>query len=191
MSNLYGKTMMQYLPYKDFKWIKVTDKNINRVLDKKDTSLHGYILEVGIYLSDELHNEQSNFPMFPEKLTVTKDMLSQQQIGDTKNFNIKICTTKKLIPNLFPKKNHIAHYRNLKYSLAHDWKLTKVHRILEFKQSQWIKPYIDFNAEKRMRATNDADKSFFKLMINSVYKKTIENMRKRMKISIVTNKRLQ
>ena len=189
MNNLYGKAMMQCLPYKDFKWIKVTDKHINKVLNKKDTSLHGYILEVDIYLPDELHNKQSNFPIFPKKLTVTKDMLSQQQIGDTKDFNIKICTTKKLIPNLFPKKNHIAHYRNLKYSLAHGWKLTKVHRILEFKQSQWMKPYIDFNTEKRMQATNDADKNFFKLMINSVYGKTMENMRKRMKIRIVTNKK--
>ena len=102
MNNLYGKAMMQYLPYKDFKWIRVTDKNINKVLNKKDTSLHGCILEVDIYLLDELHNEQNDFPMFPEKLIVTKDMLSQQQMDDTKDFNIKIGTTKKLIPNLFP-----------------------------------------------------------------------------------------
>ena len=52
-----------------------------------------------------------------------------------------------------------------------------------------MKPYIDFNTEKRMQATNDADKNFFKLMINSVYGKTMENMRKRMKIRIVTNKK--
>ena len=56
MNNLYGKAMMQYLPYKDFKSIKVTDKNINRVLNKKDNSLHGYILEVDIYFLDELSN---------------------------------------------------------------------------------------------------------------------------------------
>ena len=102
MNNLYGKAMMHYLPYKDFKWIRVTDKNINKVLNKKDTSLHGCILEVDIYLLDELHNEQNDFPMFPEKLIVTKDMLSQKQMDDTKDFNIKIGTTKKLIPNLFP-----------------------------------------------------------------------------------------
>ena len=86
--------------------------------------------------------------MFPEKSTVTKDMLSQQQIDDMKDFNIKNGTTKKLIPNLFSKKNPIVHCRNLKYYLAYGWKLTKVHRILEFKQSPWMKPYIDFNTEK-------------------------------------------
>ena len=89
-----------------------------------------------------------NYPMFPEKSTVTKDMLSQQQIDDMKDFNIKNGTTKKLIPNLFSKKNPIVHCRNLKYYLAYGWKLTKVHRILEFKQSPWMKPYIDFNTEK-------------------------------------------
>ena len=85
MNNLYGKAMMQY-----FTWIKVTDKNINRVLNKKDHSLHGYILEVDIYLPDKLHDEQNDFPVFSKKLTVTKDMLSQQQIDDMKDLNIKI-----------------------------------------------------------------------------------------------------
>ena len=127
--------------------------------------------------------------MAPEKLKVTKEMLSQEQIDDIKKFNIKIGTTRKLIPNLYAKKNYITHYRNLKYYLANGWKLTKVHRILEFKTSPWMKPYIDFNTEERMQAINEADKNFFKLMINSVYGKTMENMRKRMKIRIITNEK--
>ena len=127
--------------------------------------------------------------MAPEKLKVTKEMLSQEQIDDIKKFNIKIGTTRKLIPNLYAKKNYVTHYRNLKYYLANGWKLTKVHRILEFKQSPWMIPYIDFNREERMQATNEADKNFFKLMINSVCGKTMENMRKRMKIRIITNEK--
>ena len=111
-------------------------------------------------------------------------MLSAEQIEIIKQFGLKICITKKLIPNLLPKKNYIVHYRNLKYYLANGWKLTKVHRILEFKQSPWMKPYTEFNTEKRMQATNEADKNFFKLSINSVYSKTMENMRKTMKIRI-------
>ena len=127
--------------------------------------------------------------MVPEKLIVTKDMLSAIQLDDMKKFNIKIGLTKKLIPNLYPKENYITHYRNLKYYLDKGWKLTKVSRILEFKQLSWMKPYIDFNTEKRMQATNESDKNFFKLMINSVYGKTMENMRKRMKTRIVTNEK--
>ena len=166
MNNLYGKAMMQYLPYKDFKWIKVSDKNIDIALNKKDKSLHGYILEVDMYCPDELDNQQNDFSMAPEKLKITKYVLSPEQIDMIKKHNLKVGITKKLTPNLYPKKNDIIHYRNLKYYLANGWQLTKVHRILEFKQSPWMKPYIDFNTEKRMQATNEADKNLFKLMIN-------------------------
>ena len=64
-----------------------------------------------------------------------------------------------------------------------------MHKIIEFKQSPWMKPYIEFNTEKIIQATNEADKDFFKLLINSVYGETMENMRKRMKMRIVTNEK--
>ena len=127
--------------------------------------------------------------MAPEKLIVTEDMLSAEQIEIIKQFGLKIGTTKKLIPNLYPKKNYIVHYRNLKYYLDNGWQLTKADRILDFKQSPWMKPYIDNNTEKRIQSTNESDKNFFKLMINSIYGKTMENMRKRMKIHIVANEK--
>ena len=88
-----------------------------------------------MYCPDELHDYQNCFPMAAEKLEITKEMLSSQQIVDIKKIDIKIGTTEKLIPNLFPKKHYITHYRNLKYYLANGWILTKVHRILEFKQA--------------------------------------------------------
>ena len=115
MNNLYGKAMMSYLPYGSFKWIKVSDKNINTALNKKDNSLHGYFLEVDMHCPNELHDYQNDFPMAPEKLKVTEDMLSKEQIETIKQFDLKIGVNKKLIPNLYPKENYVVHYRTLKY----------------------------------------------------------------------------
>ena len=80
------------------------------------------------------------------------------------------------------KKNYVVHYRNLKYYISQGLILKKVHKILEFKQSAWMKPYIDFNTQKRKEATNEADKNLFKLLNNAVYGKTVENTRKRIRI---------
>ena len=101
--------------------------------------------------------------------------------------NINTGTVKKLVPNLMNKNNYVIHYRNLQQCLELGMKLKKIHRILKFKQSDWMRPYIDFNIDKTKESTNESDKNFFKLMNNSVYNKTIENLRKRIKIRVVKN----
>ena len=122
--------------------------------------------------------------MAPEKIKVTDKMLSPFQLEIKKEYDIKVGVTNKLIPNLYPKKNYVVHYRSLQYYLSQGAKLITVHKILEFKQSAWMKPYIEFNTERRKEATNEADKNLFKLLNNAVYGKTMENMRKRIKIRI-------
>ena len=85
-------------------------------------------------------------------------------------YDIKVGDVKKLVPNLNNKTKYVLHYRNLQLYLYIGMKLTKIHRALQFKQSDWMKRYIDFNTEKRKNAANDFEKDFFKLMILSMAK---------------------
>ena len=66
-------------------------------------------------------------------------------------------------------------------------KLSKVHRILKFKQSDWLRKFVDFNTEKRKNASNNFKKYFFKLMINSAFGKTMENLRKRINVELINS----
>ena len=109
-------------------------------------------------------------------------MLSKycKEIAD--KYDIKVGDVKKLIPNLGNKTKYVVHFKNIQLYLLLGIKLTKIHTVLQFKQSDWMKKYIDFNTEKRKNATNDFEKDFFKLMINSVYGKTMENLIKRINV---------
>ena len=103
------------------------------------------------------------------------------------NYGIKIGSINRLVPNLGNKSKCVLHYKSLQLYLSLRIKLTKVHRILKFKQLDWLKTCIDFNTDKRKNAANNFEKDFFKLMNNSVYGKTIENLRKRINVRLVNN----
>ena len=100
---------------------------------------------------------------------------------------MKINKCNKLTCTVQNKKNHVIHIRALKQALNHGLKLTKVHRIIQFDQEAWLKPYIDMNTELRKHAKNDFEKDFFKSMNNSVFGKRIENVRNHRHIKLVTS----
>ena len=83
----------------------------------------------------------------------------------------------------------MLHFRNLQLNLPLEMRLTKIHRVLKFKQSDWIEKYIDLNTEKKTNAANSFEKDFLKLMINSVYGKTMENLRKIINARLVNNEK--
>ena len=99
---------------------------------------------------------------------------------------MEINKCKKLVWNLYDKKKYVVHIKSLKQALNHGLKLKKIHRIIEFNQEAWLKPYIDMNTELRKLARNDFEKDLFKLMNNSVFGKTMENIRKHRDIKLVT-----
>ena len=159
--------------------------DVNSINEKSEI---GYFLEVDLEYPDELHELHNDYPLAPEKLVVTNDMLSKycKKIAD--EYDIKVGDIRKLIPNLRNKTKYGLHYRNLQLNLS-GMKLIKIHRVLKFKQSGWMKKYIDFNTEKRKNAANDFENDFFKLMINSVYGKKMENLRKRINVRLVNNEK--
>ena len=161
--------MSQYLPTGKFRWM--TDKEINKIdLAKyKENGKKGLISEVDQEYPQELHNLHNDYPVAPEKIKVSSGMLSEYCKKIAERYNISIGLVRKLIPTLRDKEEYVLHYQNLQLYLNLGLKIKKVHRVLEFDQSPWLKQYIDFNTEKRKHAKNSFEKDFFKLMNNSVF----------------------
>ena len=164
-NNLYGWAMTQYLPYKEFTWVS-PDKE---VLDVPDDSNFGYILEVDLEYPQDLHDKHNDLPFCPVHEKSREDS-----------------STQKLLTTLYNKEKYVIHYRNLKQAIKYGLICTKVHRILEFKQSPWLKLYIDYNSQMRANATNEFEKNLRKLMNNAVFGKTLENKRKHVDVRLVT-----
>ena len=133
-NNLYGWAMSQYLPTGGFKWL--TEKQINKInlADYKDDSKKGLILEVDLEYPEELHDIHNDYPQ-------TDSMLSNYSKNIQKKFNISTGLVHKLIPTLNDKDKYILHYRNVQLYIDLGLKLKKVHRVLEFNQSPWLKQY--------------------------------------------------
>ena len=164
-NNLYGWAMSQPLPTGGFRWVEVKPNEIGKLVKRKDK---GCLLVVDVRYPKELHDSHNDLPFMCERL--------------------KIGGVEKLIPNLFDKKRYVIHIRVLNQALSRGLVLERIHRTIEFNQSPWMKGYIDFNTQLRTKATNDFEKDFYKLMNNSVFGKTMENIRNHRNIKLVTNK---
>ncbi|XP_073231598.1 uncharacterized protein [Porites lutea] len=174
-NNLYGWAMSQNLATHGFKWMRnLTKETLMEILEKTNHSMSnrgrkGYIFEVDLEYPLKLWETHNDYPLAPEKMVVNG--------------------VEKLICHFKPRKNYVVHYRNLRQYLEMGMRITAVHRGISFYQRPWMEPYIRKNTELRKTAANSFEKDFFKLMNNSVFGKTIENIRKRQNIELVDNRK--
>jgi hypothetical protein len=169
-NNLYGFAMMQRLPVRDFKWLSEEEINfVKSCFDKGDiSSINPCILEVDLEYPEELFEEHKDYPLAPEKLEVAKGQY-------------KLCQT------LLNKEKYVIHYKNLYYYIQKGIKLKKIHRAISFKESEFLKSYIRTCIKLRQSSKTEMEKTVWKLMVNSVFGKTMENLRKRLKVEIVVD----
>ena len=186
-NNLYGWAMSQPLPTGKFRWLTREEIDCMDFTNLPHDAKRGYVLEVRLEYPEHLHDAHSDYPLAPEHLVIQPDMLSPFQ---TENFpEGQKKPTKKLSPNLYDKEHYVVHYRNLQFYLEQGLRVKHVHRVLEFEQSAWLAPYINFNTTQRALATSDFEKDLYKLMVNAVFGKTQENLRNRINLEVVTSRK--
>ena len=186
-NNLYGLAMSKKLPFDKFNWY-FSRMDEKKVLSYSDDDDEGYILEVDLEYPKELHDLHRDYPLAPEIMSVSENMLSPVQKEIHKKYYGKDATdetTNKLILNVMDKKKYVLHISALKFYLEHGLKLKKDHRVISFNQADFLKPYIDFNTEKRKNAKTEFEKDLFKLLNNAVYGKTLENVRNHIDFELV------
>ena len=160
-NNLYGFAMQKHLPFKNFKKMKNPELGYRNGVP--------CILVVDLEIPEHLHDCFNDYPLAPERL-----------YGNG---------AERLIPNLMNKKNYVLYYKNLKLYEELRLKITKFHRGISFDEKPFMKDYIDLNTKLRANANNDFEKDFFKLMNNSVFGKTMENIRNRINFKLLTKRK--
>ena len=168
-NNFYGWAMSQPLPTGEFCWVEFREDRdpktiVEELVVKKD---YGYLLEVDVRYPRNLHDYHNNLPFMCAKM--------------------KINGVEKLVPNLHYKHKYVIHIRALAQALEDGLVIENIHRTIEFKQSAWMKEYTDFNTRVRTEAKNNFKKDLYQLINNSVFGKTMENIRKHRNIKLVNN----
>ena len=177
--NLYGWAMSQPLPVDDFKW---EDPSNYRFIEGR-----GYIFEVDLEYTQEARRNTYRFPLASEKKKVDINDFSDYQRSLMEKDDIISGNVEKLILDLKSKSHYVVHYKLLGFYLKMGLKITKIHRIISYREETWLAEYINFNTQQRIKSKSNFEKDLWKLMNNAFYGKTLENIRGRKKIDLVTD----
>lgn len=166
-NNLYGYSMSQHLPLSNFRFLEQHEIDALDITQVHNEAKYGFILEVDLIYPKDLHKEHNDLPFCPEKCIPPGGKSS------------------KLVPNLYDKYFYVIHYVHLKTCLKHGLKLKKIHRVITFLQDSYLKQYIDLNTKLRQEASSKFEQDLFKVMINSLFGKTLENNYKKVDVQLI------
>ena len=166
-NNLYGWSMVQKLPWKDFEWVPDREFMIPICLDPEAEK--GYIFEVDLDYPEELHDRHNSYPLAPERKVIDDSFLSPYCLDAKADLMVSDVKVEKLVPNLLPKRKYVVHIRNLQYYITQGMVVTKWYRALRFTQANFMEKFIMFNTNMRKATKSEFEKGLFKLINNSTY----------------------
>jgi ssDNA-binding Zn-finger/Zn-ribbon topoisomerase 1 len=194
-NNLYGSSLSKPLPHSEFSWLDDSEiqhfSNPSNILAIPDEGDWGYYFEIDLIYPNNIKHKTVDFPVAPESGEVSKDMFSDfmkqfhKDLESCGQPDYKPC--RKLLLTQYDKENYLVHFSILKFYLEIGMILKRVHRIIKFRQKAFLKPYIDSNSQKRALAQNNFEKDFYKYKNNSLFGKTMEDVRKRVNYKLVND----
>lgn len=189
-TNLYAFGLNSCLPLNSFEWLNKKAVESFDLMAIPQNSDFGFFLEVDLEYPNHLHDQHNDLPLAPEKKIVTSDMLSPYTKDIASKFKIKIESGKeKLLTHLGDRQNYVVHYKCLQYYVKLGMKITKIHRILKFRQSRWIQPFIEYVTEKRKNSKSEFESLFWKTVNNALYGKLLQNPLKNINLRLVNTRK--
>ena len=188
-NNLYGKVMQDYLPYGSFRWMTACELTEERIMEIAPDADEGCFVECTLDHPEALHDLHADYPLAPVKTKITYDMLSSYArfLCDCHKLKYTL-KTEKLLTTFQRRSFYVLHYRNFQLYVRLGMKVVAIHSALAFLQAPYMKSYVNMNAEKRANTANKFDADFYKLSVNSLFGKTIENPEKRTKVKLCRTK---
>ena len=186
-NSLYSTCQTYSLPVGGFRFLterELLDFNVASVSADSET---GYFIECDLHYPEHLHDAHNAYPLAPEHVHIDSNMLSDTLRFMMNETGVEHVPCTKLVSNLRDKTRYVTHYRCLQFYLKHGMELTKIHRVVAFTQRAFMLPFIKFCNDGRKNARSDFESSLYKLLANAFYGKTVENVRKRVNVRLISD----